>query len=140
MSAGAILPAGCQIRLDTQSGRQQARLAPNSEADALDGLDDDYAADAGQSAEPFDAEAMDLRALEGQEPPDREWTWDGWVPHGRACYLTGYGGVGKTLVSQMLGTAAALGRTCSASPRAKHRLSAFGARTTMTKSGVGRSQ
>ena len=108
--AGAILPAGCQIRLDMQSGRQQARLAPNSEADALDGLDDDYAADAGHSAEPFDAEAMDLRALEGHEPPDREWTWDGWVPHGRACYLNGPGGAGKTLVSQMLGTAVALGR------------------------------
>jgi RecA-family ATPase len=59
---------------------------------------------------PFDAEAMDLAALEGIDPPPREWAWDGWMPHARAVYLTGPGATGKTLLLQQLGTAYALGR------------------------------
>jgi AAA domain len=59
--------------------------------------------------EPFDAEAMDLAALEGLDPPPREWAWDGWMPHARAVYFTGDGGIGKSLLMQQLGTAYGLG-------------------------------
>jgi len=61
------------------------------------------------TAIPFDAEAMDLGALALKEPPPRVWVWDGWVIEGRAHYLTGPGGIGKSLLCQQMATAVALG-------------------------------
>jgi hypothetical protein len=59
---------------------------------------------------PFDSEMMDLAALEGLDLPPREWAWNGWIPHGRAVYLTGAGAAGKSLFLQQFGTAYVLGR------------------------------
>lgn len=52
---------------------------------------------------------LDL-ALCGAEPaPAREWTVDQWLPRGKATLLTGDGGVGKSLLAQMLATCIAIG-------------------------------
>lgn len=46
---------------------------------------------------------------EGVEPPAREWLIEGWLARGSAAYLTGDGGVGKSLVTQQLATCLATG-------------------------------
>jgi len=48
-------------------------------------------------------------AWEGIEPPAREWLIDGWLARGSAAYLTGDGGVGKSLITQQLATCLATG-------------------------------
>lgn len=53
---------------------------------------------------------VDPREFQGQPIPERQWIVPGWVPCGVATGFYGSGGIGKTLVSQQLMTAAALGR------------------------------
>lgn len=43
-------------------------------------------------------------------PPPREWDIDHWLPRGKDVLLAGRGGIGKTLLAQMMGTALATGR------------------------------
>lgn len=52
---------------------------------------------------------LDPAAWQRMETPGREWALDGWIPHKQASYLTGPGSAGKSLLSQQLCTAIALG-------------------------------
>jgi RecA-family ATPase len=52
---------------------------------------------------------MDWGSLDGQEPPQRTWRIDHWLTTGPTL-MAGAGGVGKSLLAQMIGTALALGR------------------------------
>ena len=45
----------------------------------------------------------------GIDAPHREWLIDGWLARGSAAYLTGDGGVGKSLLTQQLATCLATG-------------------------------
>lgn len=47
--------------------------------------------------------------LEGKTPPERNWIISHWLTHGPTL-LAGQGGIGKTLLAQMIGTAVAMGR------------------------------
>ena len=47
--------------------------------------------------------------LQGKPVPVREWVWPGWIPAYTVTLLHGFGGVGKTLLSQQIGTAAGCG-------------------------------
>jgi RecA-family ATPase len=76
------------------------------------------------AAEPFagppiiDVEEDALRVLRprsfadfaGSEPPPREWLVEGLVPMGCVTFISGDGGLGKTLLGQQLVMSAALGR------------------------------
>ncbi len=53
---------------------------------------------------------IDWRALEGKEPPPREWVMPEWIPAAHVTLLAGKGGVGKTLLAQHIGTALAGGK------------------------------
>lgn len=44
------------------------------------------------------------------QPPERLWTWDGYIPHGQVTLLTGAGSAGKSLKSQQLCSAIAAGQ------------------------------
>lgn len=57
-------------------------------------------------AAPFTA--IDPTTLEGQPVPQRQWLVRDWIPLRRATSLYGAGGEGKTLLAQMLATAAAI--------------------------------
>jgi RecA-family ATPase len=52
---------------------------------------------------------LDPAAWHGQETPSREWAWNDYIPHRQATYLTGPGSAGKSLLTQQLCTAIALG-------------------------------
>jgi RecA-family ATPase len=54
--------------------------------------------------------ALNWEDIEGREPPAREWVIPHWLPAGHVTLLAGRGGIGKTLLAQHIGTAAALGR------------------------------
>ena len=49
-------------------------------------------------------------AFEGKPIPERRWLVPGWIPQGQVTMLSGDGGIGKSLLSQQLMTAVALGR------------------------------
>jgi hypothetical protein len=53
---------------------------------------------------------LDWRTLAGQEPPQRRWAQKGWVGFGHTTLLVGAGGIGKTLLSQQLGSCLSLGQ------------------------------
>jgi RecA-family ATPase len=42
-----------------------------------------------------------------EQPPNREWAVEGWIPAGKTTLISGDGGVGKTLIAQQLLTAVA---------------------------------
>jgi RecA-family ATPase len=50
------------------------------------------------------------------DPPEREWLVDGLIPMGTVTFLSGDGGLGKTLLAQQLAMAAALGRSWCGKP------------------------
>ena len=52
----------------------------------------------------------DPTRLEDVPVPERQWMIEGWMPWRNTTALYGDGGVGKTLLAQMLGTSAATGR------------------------------
>jgi RecA-family ATPase len=62
----------------------------------------------GASHEPV--AGIDWASLEGKAPPAREFVVDGWLPIGCATSLYGKGGVGKSLLAQILGGCVAGGR------------------------------
>jgi len=47
--------------------------------------------------------------LEGKTPPEREWVIPHWLPSGHVTLLTGRAGIGKTMLTQHIGTAVAHG-------------------------------
>lgn len=53
---------------------------------------------------------LDWRALESQQPPERSWAIEHWLPMGHVTLLAGAGGSGKTTVAQALGSCLALRR------------------------------
>jgi RecA-family ATPase len=55
----------------------------------------------------------------GGDPPDREWLVDGLIPMGTVTFLSGDGGLGKTLLGQQLVLAAALGASWCGKPVAQ---------------------
>ncbi len=54
--------------------------------------------------------AIRFPELAGRVPPDRVFIVDQWLPAGCVTSLYGPGGIGKSLLAQMMGTAVALGR------------------------------
>lgn len=52
---------------------------------------------------------LDWPTLATQEPPARRWAQKGWFGFGHTTLLVGAGGIGKTLLSQQLGSCLALG-------------------------------
>src|ERR1019366_134613 len=52
---------------------------------------------------------IDWSALEGKQPPAREWVLPYWIPAAHMTLLAGRGGIGKTLIAQHIATAVALG-------------------------------
>lgn len=57
--------------------------------------------------QPSILEITDPVALEGKPVPERRWVVERWIPHGSVTLLGGDGGLGKSLLVQMLATAAA---------------------------------
>lgn len=88
-----VLPAGCQIRLNMETGRQQARLV-NGHDDPLEGLDDEYASDAGQDAE-IRSHYWTLDDIKNLEPP--EWIIDSLLPRRAKALIFGESGAYKTM-------------------------------------------
>jgi AAA domain-containing protein len=58
----------------------------------------------------FERRPLDWRTLADGEPPQRDWAIDHWLGMAYVTLLAGLGGIGKTLLAQMLGSALALGR------------------------------
>lgn len=54
-------------------------------------------------------ETVDLGEWES-DPPDRQFAWGTWLPLKQTTMLTGMGGVGKSLLAQMLASAVAIGK------------------------------
>jgi len=54
---------------------------------------------------------IDPLALAGKPIPARRWAVRDWIPHGTVTMLSGNGGVGKSLLTMQLLTAAAIGKT-----------------------------
>lgn len=52
---------------------------------------------------------LDWSALEGTEPPDRQWATTFWFGMGHVTLMVGAGGIGKTLCAQQWGSALAIG-------------------------------
>jgi RecA-family ATPase len=68
--------------------------------------------DNAETIEPDDilAEFINPTTLFGIEAPDREWIVEGWLPIGTVTSLYGTGGVGKTLLAQLLQSSVGTGR------------------------------
>ena len=69
---------------------------------------------AAQKPEPREAEKpsrtpIDWAALEGQEPPIRQWAIDGWLGRGHVTLLAGPPGGGKTAVAQSIASCVSIG-------------------------------
>ena len=54
---------------------------------------------------------IDWTALEGLEPPVRQWAVDGWIGRGHVTLLAGPPGSGKTSICQTIGAGVALGKS-----------------------------
>lgn len=61
------------------------------------------------SDEADDWPALDLAACGATKAPEREWVVADWVPANKATLFTGDGGVGKSLMAQLMATCVALG-------------------------------
>ena len=58
----------------------------------------------------FERRPLDWRVLADGEPPARDWAVDHWLGMAHVTLLAVLGGIGKTLLAQMLASALALGR------------------------------
>lgn len=79
--------------------------SPHNSAQAFDVFEGDADADRGRKPTPL--EYLDPITLQKIPVPERRWIVDGLIPRGAVTMLGGDGGVGKTLLAQMLLTAAA---------------------------------
>ena len=59
----------------------------------------------------FERKPLDWRVLADGEPPERDWAIKGWLGMAHVTLLAGIGGIGKTLMGQMIGSALTIGRT-----------------------------
>jgi AAA domain len=57
-----------------------------------------------------DIKPIDLPGMSGRYAPPRRFVAKGWIPRGCVTSLYGCGGIGKSLLAQLLGTAVSLGR------------------------------
>lgn len=124
---GAELPPGCVTKMDLETGRKQARLdvppATNGPDQRFD-FDDAYQrGEAKPTPEPPDPHAEVKRlaeyfrnqfihwpSLAGLKAPPRQFIIPDWIPAFCVTLLHGFGGVGKSLLAQQIGTAAAFKR------------------------------
>jgi hypothetical protein len=67
-------------------------------------------AQAGPDPEPQPLVVPPASTWAARTPPERSWTWQGWIPGGRVTLLMGDGGVGKSIVAQTMLSACASGR------------------------------
>lgn len=67
-------------------------------------------------------QALDWPNLATREPPDRRWAINGWLGFGHVTLLIGPGGIGKTLISQQIGSCLALKRDFIEPINAHHRV------------------
>jgi RecA-family ATPase len=80
-------------------------LAAGGTVEALEAL----AAKARESAKAPPLPVISPASWQGLDPPARRWVLDGWMAAGSAAFLTGDGGVGKSLFTQQLCTCLAAG-------------------------------
>jgi RecA-family ATPase len=126
---GAPDAKGAALWLCERLGAEPARLGWKSDSDAFrsskgtgaghrerdtepppDWEPDEPDAARGDAAADILAGFTNPTKLTGIEPPAREWIVEGWLPVGTVTSLYGAGGVGKTLLAQLLQTAASTGR------------------------------
>src|SRR5438128_1511526 len=62
------------------------------------------------ASDAFERRPLDWRTLADGEPPERDWAIAHWLGMAYVTLLAGLGGIGKTLLAQMLESAIALGR------------------------------
>jgi hypothetical protein len=106
---GALLPPGCDIKIDVITGRKQARFMPNSAEKAAlhqSGLSGE---DFGRKAKP-NGQAGPVIAT-AFNPADTKWQWHPYVPAGAITILGAKGGGGKGLVGTAM-TASATAKAC----------------------------
>jgi RecA-family ATPase len=99
-----------QTEQKRQDAGSKANGADGSAGKAGDGVEDDAAKETGSDGGDILAEFTDPTKLVGIGAPDREWIVEGWLPVGTVTSLYGTGGVGKTLLAQLLQSAVGTGR------------------------------
>jgi RecA-family ATPase len=92
------------------SAHSGAGSAHSGAGSAHSGAKDDAAKETKPGGGDILAEFTDPTKLDGVEAPDREWIVEGWLPVGTVTSLYGSGGVGKSLLAQVLHTAVGTGR------------------------------
>ena len=88
----------------------------------------------------FERRPLDWRVLADGEPPARDWAVDHWLGMAHVTLLAGLGGIGKTLLAQMLASALALGRAFATAYQNRGPCSCGQPRTITTSYGAGRPQ
>lgn len=68
---------------------------------------DDWQAPGGEAETPADWPALDLKVCSTSRAPIRQWMIQDWVPRNKATLLAGDGGVGKSLLAQIMATCVA---------------------------------
>jgi hypothetical protein len=109
----AVLPPGCHIRLNLQTGKKESRRPKQRDEvpEPADGLDDHYEAQGkpnGATSPPLPAGLSAKAFVEGYVAP--EYTIDGLLQRARVYSLTGQTGHGKTAVGLALAVSKATGR------------------------------
>ena len=114
---GTVLPPGLDIRMNLETGQNEARLMPKPKPNGHE--IPHFVADATMSADQFrrkvaradlPGQQLDWASLKSLMPPRREFVLPDWIPLGAVTLLHGFGGVGKSLLAQQIGTAAAFKR------------------------------
>jgi len=93
-------------------GRHEPAYDEGMSAAQVDNIDLWAGYDDLEPARPYQAPAgnrLDWSALAGAKPPEREWAVNHWLGMGHVTMLAGAGGIGKSLLSQTLASAIALG-------------------------------
>jgi RecA-family ATPase len=103
-------PQAEQKRQDADSKPNGSKGADGSASKAGNSAEDDAAKKTGSDSVDILAEFTDPTKLVGIGAPDREWIVEGWLPVGTVTSLYGTGGVGKTLLAQLLQSAVGTGR------------------------------
>jgi len=86
-----------------------AEPAPPFPFEREPGMDDEPGTAIAEETDKPERRRIKWTDLEGKTPPERNWIISHWLTHGPTL-LAGQGGIGKTLLAQMIGTAIAMGR------------------------------